>query len=163
MNWKFQQWNLRKINQEKRSGNLKQISMNVINSVVLTASSISSMIPLIGLIIFVGGILVLLVKWVSTTASTFNDHRLSHFYQNKKKPQIKYRQQLAYSRWKKRWKYWRSLWTKKINKNNKSTLAAADHCSNRRQYWARRIFYNLKCTFLCSYVAQPTSLNIISQ
>lgn len=38
--------------------------MNVINSVVLTASSISSMVPLIGLIIFVGGILVLLVKWV---------------------------------------------------------------------------------------------------
>lgn len=39
--------------------------MNVINSVVLTASSISSMVPLIGLIIFVGGILVLLVKWVT--------------------------------------------------------------------------------------------------
>ncbi|CRL00349.1 CLUMA_CG013621, isoform A [Clunio marinus] len=38
--------------------------MNVINSVVLTASSISSMVPLIGLIIFVGGILVLLVKIV---------------------------------------------------------------------------------------------------
>lgn len=38
--------------------------MNVINSVVLTASSISSMVPLVGLVIFVGGILVLLVKWV---------------------------------------------------------------------------------------------------
>lgn len=38
------------------------VRMNVINSVVLTASSISSMVPLIGLVIFVGGILVLLVK-----------------------------------------------------------------------------------------------------
>ncbi|CAO1312458.1 unnamed protein product [Diamesa tonsa] len=38
--------------------------MNVINSVVLSASSISNMLPLAGLIIFIGGILVLLVKIV---------------------------------------------------------------------------------------------------
>lgn len=48
-----------------RSKDTTTVRMNVINSVVLTASSISSMVPLIGLVIFVGGILVLLVKWVA--------------------------------------------------------------------------------------------------
>lgn len=58
--------------------------MNVINSVVLTASSISSMVPLIGLVIFVGGILVLLVKWVSSIESWYQlegQRSPTHFYE----------------------------------------------------------------------------------
>lgn len=108
-------------------------------NVMLTASTISSMVPLIGLVIFVGGILVLLVKWVFiclnfkiiTILSEKQPKKcikmLSLFYENiqsthdstydisaARKPEKK-------KRWKKILKVVkRKMWKNKINKNNKT-------------------------------------------